>query len=439
MRRVAVGAAAVACILVGLPTPARSAAAPPNLAAADALAVGTPAGLVTRIPNELDGGVLYSRSTYTLDKSQAIVAGVTPGPLGEAFLETTVVAPPSVPPQVGKYVAYKNPSLVTAQYPPSNVFPAEASVADGGLIVEAPFKLRAGSLTAKASPVSADAAAVSGGQFVIPKVVTVQHAGGDSDTHVLDDGTVVAEAHSYLSGINIAGILDIASIDSVARTTAKPGATPTHSLSISIGRGLIAGMGVTIDTRGVHLAGSTVADPARIAAVNAALKALDRLHIAVAVLPGIDQHADDRSAAASGAALSIRYDVTSLVPPSVDTPAGPVGSPLGDVGKDEEVLLGQVQASSLAAARRPIADLPPSSNVLADTVEQPAPVDLGNPVATAPVRRTGAPLALASPRLAKHVAPPGVDALRGAYGLVLLCAFVTVGALQVIRRRANAA
>ena len=436
VHRIALAGLAGASVLIGLPTSARSATPPANLAAADALALASPAGVLTRIPNELDGGALYSLSSYTLAKSQSTVAGFTPGPLGEAFLETTVVAPAGVPPQVGQNVKYKNPSLLTAQYPPSDVFPADVALASGGLTVTTPFQLNVASLHAVADAVSARSDATGGEKFVIPGVVTVQHAGSTSDTHVDEDGTVVAEAHSFLSGINIVGLLTIGAIESTARTTAKPGAAPTHALSVAIQHALLGGVPVEITKDGVNVAGSTLVNPAQQAAVNAALKALNQARLAVTLFPGIDEHADARSASAAGAAISIRYNVTQDIPSSIDIPVvGPTGSPLGDVGKDEEVLLGQVQVSALAAAR----GAPPrfDSSVSDGSLFAYDPSGFGD-VSSEP--SAGTPLAVRSVapsgiRLAQHRAEPGVVALRSAYALVILCAVFGVGVLQVIRRR----
>lgn len=434
-------ALAGAVVLVGLPTQARSEAPPADLAAADALAVATPAGLVTRIPNQLDGGVLFSKSSYTLDKSQATVAGVTVGELGEAFLETTVVAPPAVPPEIGQYVAYKNPTLATAQFPPSPVFPSSNAIGKGGLTVTTPFEVSAASLTSVADAVQAKADAVGGESFRIPGVVTVQHAGSSSDSHVEPDGTVVADAHAYLSGIRIANVLTIGAIESTARATSKPGAKPTHALKVTITGASIAGIPVTLDKDGVKLASATVLSKAQLATVNKALSMLDQSKVSIRIFPGLSETSDARSASAAGSALSIRYDATSLVPTSVDTPLGAVGSPLGDVGKDEEVLLGQVLVSALgvargappaAAAGESVANDDDFGNLVGD-------FGLGTSVSSGP--STGTPLAVApldrGLELARTKAQPGVDALRSAYGLVILCAFTGVAVLLAVRRRAT--
>lgn len=430
-------ALAGAVVLVGLPTQARSDEPPADLAAADGLAFATPAGLVTRIPNQLDGGVLYSRSSYTLDKSQATVAGVTVGELGEAFLETTLVAPGNVPPAVGQYVKYKNPSLATAQFPPSPVFPSTNSVAKGGLTVTTPFEVNAVSLTSLADAVQAKADAVGGQRFRIPGVLTVQHAGSSSDSHVEKDGTVVSEAHSYLSGIQIAGLLTIGGIESVARATSKPGAKPTHSLSVTMVGASIAGTPVVLDKDGIKLATATVLGKAQLEAVNKALAMLDQSKISIRLFPGLSEQADERSASASGAALSVRYDATALVPTSVDTPLGAVGSPLGDVGKDEEVLLGQVKVSALGVARGKPPTVVSDESLVSDDFGNLGPYSVDVPTA---VPSTGTPLAVApldrGLELARAKDQPGVDALRSAYGLVILCAFTGVAVLLAVRRRA---
>lgn len=437
MRKAVLAAIGAAVVLVGLPTDARSDTPPPDLSVVDALAFATPVGLVTRIPNQLDGGVLYSRSSFTLDKSQATVAAVTVGELGEAFLETTVVAPPAVPAEIGQYVKYKNPTLATAQFPPSPVFPSNNSVAKGGLTVTTPFEISAASLTSAADAVQAKADAVGGARFRIPGVVTVQHAGSSSDSHVEQNGTVVAESHSYLSGIQIANVLTIGGIESTARVTSKPGAKPTKSLQVTVTGASIAGIAVSLTPEGIKLADNTVLGKAQLDTINKALALLDKGNVSIRLFPGIEEKADDRSASVAGSALSVRYDATGLVPTAVDTPVGPVGSPLGDVGKDEEILLGQVRASALGVARAP------TPAVAGESVDND---DFGNLVDFAgdlgvPTPSVGAPLAVVpldrGLELARTKEPPGVKALRSGYGLVLLCAFSGVAVLLAVRRRAS--
>src|SRR5207253_10417447 len=70
--------------------------------------------LVSRVPAESAGGIVYSEARLEIGKTRAIAAGETAGELGEAFLITSIQG-------------YTNPTLVNAQYPPSNVYPAEAT------------------------------------------------------------------------------------------------------------------------------------------------------------------------------------------------------------------------------------------------------------------------------------------------------------------------
>jgi hypothetical protein len=267
--------------------------------------------------------------------------------------------------------------------------------------------------------------------------MTVEHAGSVSDSHVEPDGTVVSDAHAYLSGIQIANVLTIGAIEASAHATSKPGAKPTETLDVRIVGASIAGIAVVLDQDGLRIANATVLGKAQLDAVNKALGMLDKGHVSIRLFPGITEKVDERSASASGSALSVRYDATSLVPTSIDTPLGAVGSPLGDVGKDEEVLLGEVRVSALGVAR----GAPPS--VEGETVDS---ADLGGfdfgPTLDygTPAPSTGTPLAVApldrGIELARNKAQPGVDALRDAYGLVIICAFVGVAILLAVRRRA---
>ena len=75
-------------------------------------------GIVSRVPAESAGGILYSESRLEIGKTRAIAAGATLGELAEAFLITSVQG-------------YTNPTLVNAQYPPSEVYKSDASFSNG--------------------------------------------------------------------------------------------------------------------------------------------------------------------------------------------------------------------------------------------------------------------------------------------------------------------
>lgn len=416
-----------------------------DLATADAIGYATPVGTLLRIPNELPGGALLSKSTLTLDKTQAIVAGYTPGELGEAFLQTTLVAPPELglPAEVADAVAWKNPSLFTAQTPPSEVFPATAALAEGGVAVP-PFE--GGSLRAATTERSAAADAV-GGLAISADGVTIGAGGSRSRTELLDDGTVVSEAHAFISDIRLAdGLLRIGGIDSRARVSFRPGEEPEHDLSIEITGAQVLGVPVVIDRDGIRVAESTLLGLGQLQTVDQLLASLADQGFSVTLFPGVVEEVDEQSVRVAGAALSIRGDLTDYVPTNVDTPLGPVGSPLGDVGTDNEILLGQVEASAFAAERGPLPDFgPPIPPPPAPTpTPTPAPVATGTATsASSPAAPDRGPSEVAAPatgggdfELIRRDEAPGVEALRIGYRWVLVCALAGTFA-HLLRRRSR--
>ena len=92
--------------------------APDKLSVYAGRGIATPLGVVSRVPAESAGGIIYSESRLEIGKSRAIAAGQTLGELAEAFLITSVQG-------------YTNPTEVNAQYPPSNVYKSEAAFSNG--------------------------------------------------------------------------------------------------------------------------------------------------------------------------------------------------------------------------------------------------------------------------------------------------------------------
>lgn len=420
-----------------------------DLATADGLGWASPIGTVLRVPNEIGGGALLSKTTFTLDKTQAIAAGYTPGELGEAFLETTLVAPEGTPPEIGENIAWKNPSLITAQTPPSNVFPAQTSLADGGVNVP---PVEAASLRSSTTEKKAEANAI-GGIAISQSDLTIGNGGSRSSSELLDDGTVVSKAHAFIEDIRLAGgLLKIGGINSMAEVAFRPGHEPTQKLDIEIAGATVAGTPVVIDQDGVRVADTPLIGLGEIAQVNDILSSLADQGLSVTLFPGVVREADDRSVRVAGAGLSIRGVLTDYVPTSVDTPLGPVGSPVGDVGTDNEILLGLVEASAFAAERGPLPDFGSSG----PEVSAPPPPATVAPVESTPVI-TPAPPASTTPstadgnddqgssevaappagggdfELIRQQEPPGVAALRTGYRWVMLCALA--GAIAYLVRQ----
>jgi len=90
-------------LLLALPS---GAGLPPDVRVIDSHAAAAAVGLLSRVPAESDGGVLYSSTALTLDKTQARAAGFTGGDLAETFFESSSDK-------------YRNPTLINAQFPPT--------------------------------------------------------------------------------------------------------------------------------------------------------------------------------------------------------------------------------------------------------------------------------------------------------------------------------
>jgi hypothetical protein len=381
-------------------------------------AIATPIGLVSRVPAESAGGVIYTEARLEIGKTRAIAAGETLGELGEAFLITS-------------FQGYTNPTLVNAQYPPSNVYPAEAtasnSVDSGGVV--------AGRFHAVADGSPSAAADASGGAGDIPGALHVGGGTSRSRTEVKSDGTVVTTAASTVHDVGIgpgaAPVLTIGTMTSSAEVEIPFGGKPKTSLSVQLGGVLVAGTPVTITQDGVTI-GSTAAVPASsVLAVNQALAQLDAQGISVRAVP-VEKQETDSEATVSGAALQLRY----IVPPTAQLPT--------DIGKDETLLLGQVSANATGRPRRPLSLGTPPAEV--------APLLVGPELGAGEPAGTGfAPAPLPAPALAPPSAGPAAagpepfrlparsrnvvaERVLSGYRLVVLAAVIAAVA-HIIRNR----
>ena len=418
MRARLLAAAAVLALGLGIAfTPAHGDATD-QLSVYSGRAIATPIGLVSRVPAESAGGIVYSEARLEIGKTRAIAAGETAGELGEAFLITSIQG-------------YTNPTLVNAQYPPSNVYPAEAtapnSVDSGGV--------SAGHFHAVADGTPSAAADATGGAGEIPNVL---HMGGGTSrghTQVRADGTVVTTAVSTVHDVRIgpgaAPALTIGTMTSSAEVEIPLGEQPKTTLDVQLGGVLVAGTPATVTQDGVTI-GSTAAVPASsVLAVNQALAQLDAQGISVRAVP-VDKQATDSEATVSGAALQLRY----TVPPTVQLPT--------DIGKDETILLGQVSANATGRPRQPLtfgippvevapllvapevgAGEPASALAPAPAVVEPAPP----PVAVAPSQTGAAPFTL--PHRTRNVV---ADRVLSGYRLVVLAAVIAAAAYAIRNR-----
>jgi hypothetical protein len=368
MRRglIAGAVAAVALLLLALGSalvPVRG-DAPDTLSVYAGRGIASPIGVVSRVPAESAGGVLYSESRLEIGKTQGVAAGATIGELGEAFLITSVQG-------------YSNPSLVTAQYPPSNVYKSDASfangVSSGGQSVLDIHATADGSPSAKANAI--------GGAGTIPGALHI--GGGESKTQsfVKSDGTVVTTAFSALHDVSIgnelAPLLTIGNMASTASVEVPFGGKPKTSLNVQITGALLSGTPVTITDQGITVANSAVVPASALQQLNQSLAQLDQQGLSLRAVP-VDKEVTDTEGTVSGAALQFRYTVPSQI--SLPT----------DIGKDETLLLGEVIANAAGRPREPLSLGAPTADVSGVTATAPDTSLGAEPVSTTPELTTPA-------------------------------------------------
>jgi hypothetical protein len=413
-----------------LAAPAAQAAAPESLSVFYAGSTATPVGIVSRVPAETAGGLVLSSSLVQLGKSQALAAGGTLGPLGDAFIVTS--APAGTISTV--------PSVITAQDPPSDTSPRRAELAadrGGGSMGE----VRNGDLNVQASD-SPDSAADASGSAVISGVISTGTSVSRSVSSVLPDGTVSTEAFTSVQHVVIgsaAAPLTIDAVASIASILIKPGAKPVSTLEVRFLGAQLAGMPVDIDANGVRFAGQAPASAAQVKQLNAAVAGLAARGVTVTAVPTSSEVSAD-AAKIAGSALSITYKL----------PDSPIPRP-SDIGSDETFNIGSVSAAATSRVRQSLgaelgsppaaaapAAAPPASSVdstpelaaASPPAEVPAPLlPTGDvPVGTFQAETVG----FAPPRRAS-VAP---QQFRDGYRFVLLGALAAfVGLTVVVRKR----
>jgi hypothetical protein len=378
---VAVGAVALLVLALGSAlVPARG-DAPDKLSVYAGRGIASPLGIVSRVPAESAGGIIYSESRLEIGKTRAIAAGATLGELAEAFLITSVQG-------------YTNPTLVSAQYPPSNVYKSDATFSNGvssnGQSALDIHAVADGTPSAKANAI--------GGAGSIPGALHI--GGGTSKTQSLvkDDGTVVTTAvssvHDVTIGPDLAPVLTIGTMTSSASVEVPFGGKPKTSLTVQMTGALVSGTPVTVTEQGITIANSAAVPASSVQSVNQSLAQLDQYGISVRAVP-VDKQVTDTEGTVSGAAMQFRYTVPSQV--SLPT----------DIGKDETFLLGEVIANAAGRPRVPVSLSTPAADVSGTTAASTT-ADLGSePVATTPDLAAPAeqPALLGGPSGAPSAAP----------------------------------
>lgn len=332
--KVALVSAGVTLVGLTLALPSASGDATDSLSVYSGRGIATPVGVVSRVPAESAGGVIYTESRLDIGKTRAIAAAETAGELAEAFLATTLTG-------------YANPTLVNAQYPPSDVYPTEAtsvnSVSSGGATISRYHAL------ANNQP-SAHAEAV-GGAGDIPNVLHIGGGESHSYSEVRQDGSVVTNVasavHDVRIGPDLAPLVTIGTMSSTAQVIVPLGGKPVTSFNLQITGALANGVPVTITQDGLTISTAAAVPASSVLSLNQTLAMLDAQGIVLRAVP-VQKEVTATSASVSGAALQLQ----TIVPPSLALPT--------DIGKDETLLLGEVSANATGRQRQSLSegDLP---------------------------------------------------------------------------------
>ena len=425
---VAVVLGALALVILALGSamvPARG-DAPDTLSVYAGRGIATPIGVVSRVPAESAGGIIYSESDLEIGKTRAVAAGETTGDLAEAFLVTSVPG-------------YSNPTQVHAQYPPSSIYPSDATFSNS--LSNAGQSLLDIHATADGSP-SAKANAI-GGAGGIPGALHIGGGTSKTQSYVKADGTVVTTAVSSVQDVTVgnelAPLLTIGTMTSTASVEVPFGGKPKTSLTVQMTGALLSGVPITLTDQGITIANSAAVPASSVQQVNQSLAQLAQYGLSIRAVP-VDKEVTDTEGTVSGAALQLQY----IVPAQIALPT--------DIGKNETLLLGEVLANADGRPRVPLAlgATPPaavgattfsSDNSLggepaASTPElvapAPQPALLGGPT-TAPAATSSAggpaPFQL-PPRTRNTVA----DRVLSGYRFIILVA-VLAAAVYLLRNR----
>ncbi len=397
-----------------------------DIAVIDSNAAAASIGVITRVPAESPGGVVFTATAITLDKAVARAAGFTSGKLVETFFTSSSDQ-------------YRNPTLVTAQYPPTATAPADAKAGTAGAS-------GVGTIQARATEQPAADAEAAGGRAGDGTTLAIGHGTSSSHSELRGDGTVVTRAVAVASGISIAGAVTFETATTEAVTTVPPRGEPTADLKVTVTGLLVGGVPAQLTDQGLRVADRVPAGPGELAAFNAALAQLAARGVTVAAAPAVREAGGDR-ARAEGGAFVVRYSVAD------------------QTGGDEEFVVAQARsrstltvAGAVPSRPPPLPALPPSGTPGPLGPPAPSPTagsgptspETGDAFAVAPPAATVLP---ASPApepaaAAPHPAPalrlvgegedPAAARLRLAYRIFILLAFAGA-AIHFARQRTGLA
>jgi hypothetical protein len=269
--------------------------------------------------------------------------------------DTVVNAPGLLSVATGKAIPFSYPFYVQATAPTTPV----ASASDP-----------TGQLSLKATATDALASGVAGmGTGASPS-----SALSTSSVKTDDSGTVTAVADAAVHGINLNGVLKIASVTSHAESVLGPSdSKPTSKASTTVEGVTVAGLAVLVGPNGIGLPGQSVATQPVVDALNAVLKQA-----------GLGLKTVTNQAIAGGLATSgLEITQTGVLP----LPGSPTGTMVFDLASTSASVVSGTGAGRTSAQPAPQAPSSATSDfgTTADSPGAPAPAgDSGSTLAAVP-------------------------------------------------------
>jgi hypothetical protein len=357
---------------------------------ASALAVGAQFGFdvpnVVPLPNEnlIEEDVPFSRTTVGSGPvADALGAPYYPGDIA-ADLGSLLITfgAPALP--------LNDPILAQSKFPTSPGYPAHATfgIAPSSSTTlhpsifssEATTSPLGGSASGTVADLALDELGVTKtlpllGPSSAGSLLNVGNVSATNDV-ALTTGDITATATSEVKGVDIAGLVDIASLTSTA-TAVSDGTTGTPTASLHLGQVTVDGESAFIDGTGVHLSATSAAaatkapiTPAQLQQSLDATLAQDGISIRV-LNPVLTTTGAQATADAGGLQIAIahQFDVP-FIPnePTIPLPElGNVGLPAGLYTFTTTITLGLAQtsvaASALASEIAPLATTPPVEDI----------------------------------------------------------------------------
>jgi hypothetical protein len=275
-------------------------------------------GLFPAVDNPINTDFPFASTS--IDSSGGATATAAPYTPGQGVLGVPALLCVFAGPLCQKVTPPDYPFIAYAQYPAQQ--DAKATVSPG--TVEAgPTMVTLGRTVAHADPNQVEATTKAGGTGVT-NVLSADGATAYSEQH-FDGATLVSTTESVVHGLDIAKVLRIDTVRSVATSKVDGGKVSAASAKTTVSGATLAGTPVTIDSKGIHVAdkGDNGAVTDR---VNAALKSLTQTGVAVRQL-GTTHKVRKGAATAQAGGLLIEFERTVDVKNPLPPPPGPIPAP----------------------------------------------------------------------------------------------------------------